>query len=559
MENKDEEGNSIDETHYNDQTRDEGGAPRRKRPIVSPGAGTLQAAFEAFHKHDLDEDHLISVAELYSVLSDAGLDVDLDDVRDIVALADMDSSGYLDFEEFYSIYVGLEIFKHLDKNKSSSIRKKDLARTLAGYGLDSNELHLRKMLKMVNAEDDEGVTLDEFLRIYINAHHLHHKNIDLLEHAVRHWYSGAAKDAIYAATHNLSPAQDFIAGTFAGIAITLVGHPFDTIKVRLQTQEKAIFKGALDATFKTIKGEGVRGLYKGMGSPMATIPIINAIVFAAYGQAKSWFADPKNPNAPLTLGQLAVAGGYAGLVNSLVVSPVELIKTRLQIQYEAVAAGRGDLFGSMLLRNYWKGPAAGGSQNGGAAVRTQPAFKGPLDCIAKIYRALGLRGLMRGMTATLYRETPAYMGQFVTYELIKRYMIFLQGKGTPDDLHPVELMLAGGFAGISAWVVSYPMDLIKSQIQADPEFMQGKSRYKKNRFLLDGGFFDCLKQNVKSGGFASLWKGFAPCVARAFPANAAGFLAYESVGKVLRGSSTWAALPGLTAAAPSSSPASSSS
>ena len=30
--------------------------------------------------------------------------------------------------------------------------------------------------------------------------------------------------------------QDIFAGTCGGISVTLVGHPFDTIKVRLQTQ-----------------------------------------------------------------------------------------------------------------------------------------------------------------------------------------------------------------------------------------------------------------------------------------------------------------------------------
>ena len=38
-------------------------------------AGTLQAAFEAFHKHDVDEDHLISSKELLAVLQEAGLKV----------------------------------------------------------------------------------------------------------------------------------------------------------------------------------------------------------------------------------------------------------------------------------------------------------------------------------------------------------------------------------------------------------------------------------------------------------------------------------------------------
>ncbi|ELR19728.1 carrier superfamily protein [Acanthamoeba castellanii str. Neff] len=54
----------------------------------------------------------------------------------------------------------------------------------------------------------------------------------------------------------LTPLQDFLAGTLAGVAITLVGHPFDTIKVRLQTGQKGLFSGAIDATMRTIRKEG---------------------------------------------------------------------------------------------------------------------------------------------------------------------------------------------------------------------------------------------------------------------------------------------------------------
>ena len=61
------------------------------------------------------------------------------------------------------------------------------------------------MLLLVGA--DEEVGFDDFLRIYIKAHHQHHKNVDLLEHAVRHWYSGAAKDTIL--THSQSASSLF--------------------------------------------------------------------------------------------------------------------------------------------------------------------------------------------------------------------------------------------------------------------------------------------------------------------------------------------------------------
>jgi solute carrier family 25 (mitochondrial carnitine/acylcarnitine transporter), member 20/29 len=47
-----------------------------------------------------------------------------------------------------------------------------------------------------------------------------------------------------------------------------VGHPFDTIKVRLQTSPKSRFKGPLDCVLQTLRKEGVRGVYKGATPPL---------------------------------------------------------------------------------------------------------------------------------------------------------------------------------------------------------------------------------------------------------------------------------------------------
>eukprot|EP01087_Luapelamoeba_hula_P016357 TRINITY_DN5027_c0_g1_i1.p1 TRINITY_DN5027_c0_g1~~TRINITY_DN5027_c0_g1_i1.p1 ORF type:complete len:662 (+),score=109.99 TRINITY_DN5027_c0_g1_i1:80-2065(+) len=514
----------------------------RKSKLAGPTSGALQRAFDAFHQHDQDHDHLISRNELLAVLHDAGLDIDETDVHDILRLVDLEGTGDLDFEEFYSLYVGLEIFNRLKKDTRSVMKKRELKQLLRMYGLDTDEKKLHKMMKLVGVEAGGIVHFDDFLRIYVKVHHQHHKNVDLLEHAVRHWYSGSGHGTILA-IENLSPVQDMIAGTCAGVSITLVGHPFDTVKVRIQTAEKGMFAGPIDATLKTIRGEGLRGLYKGMGSPLATIPVINAIVFASYGLAKSWFTDPENPNKPLTLLQLASAGAFAGIVNSVVVSPVELIKTRLQTQYDnpgSVKDAMRHLLESGRLAFSWgKTPVDGVSgmplmlNSDGSPV--QDRYKGPVDVMRRIYRKAGIFGLGRGMSATVYRETPAYVGQFVVYELLKRAMMAQEEKeGSADDLNPFQLMFAGGLAGISAWVVSYPMDLVKSQIQAAPDFLAAKPKYAKSRLLFDGGFFSCVRQNVAANGWASLWKGFTPCVARAFPANAAGFLTYELAAKMLR-------------------------
>jgi solute carrier family 25 (mitochondrial carnitine/acylcarnitine transporter), member 20/29 len=47
-----------------------------------------------------------------------------------------------------------------------------------------------------------------------------------------------------------------------------VGHPFDTIKVRLQTSPKSQFHGPVDCLMQTLRKEGFTGLYKGATPPL---------------------------------------------------------------------------------------------------------------------------------------------------------------------------------------------------------------------------------------------------------------------------------------------------
>ena len=86
---------------------------------------------------------------------------------------------------------------------------------------------------------------------------------------------------------------DIVAGTAAGINVTLVGHPFDTLKVRLQTQpmDKPIYSGLSDCFLKTIKWEGFGGLYKGVSSPIMGQMFFRALLFLFYGESKRYFSQ----------------------------------------------------------------------------------------------------------------------------------------------------------------------------------------------------------------------------------------------------------------------------
>ncbi|CAI9274725.1 unnamed protein product [Lactuca saligna] len=290
-------------------------------------------------------------------------------------------------------------------------------------------------------------------------------------------------------------AKDLAAGTVGGVAQLVVGHPFDTIKVKLQSQptpppgQLPQYSGAIDAVKKTLAAEGAGGLYKGMGAPLATVAVFNAVLFSVRGKMEAILRS--EPGASLTVKQQTIAGAGAGFAVSFLATPTELIKCRLQAQGAGASVAEG-----------------------GAAATAALKYSGPMDVAKQVLRSEGgVRGLYKGMFPTFAREVPGNATMFGIYEALKQY---LAGGTDTSGLGRGSLMMAGGLAGGAFWISVYPADVVKSVIQIDD--------YKNPKY---SGAIDAFKKILKSEGVSGLYKGFGPAMARSVPANAACFLAYE--------------------------------
>ena len=82
-------------------------------------------------------------------------------------------------------------------------------------------------------------------------------------------------------------------------------------------------------------------------------------------------------------------------------------------------------------------------------------------------------------------------------------------------------MVVGTCAGISCWLLSYPQDIVKTVLQVTP------GKYRKSKFIPDGGFFDCARALYKADGIRGFWIGVTPCLIRAAVANSFGIAVYE--------------------------------
>jgi len=278
--------------------------------------------------------------------------------------------------------------------------------------------------------------------------------------------------------------KDLAAGSIAGVANVLSGHPFDTIKVRMQ-----MLNTKLGACVRSIiSKEGVKSFYKGVYSPLYSVPVINAIVFGSYEMARRVLNS--NSEGDMTLLQGMLAGSFAGLVNCIAVTPVELIKCRQQME--------------------------------GLGYKAKETTS--WEMIRKIVRREGISGLYKGNLITILREMPAYAAQFGTYEILKNYLSSIYGQSNVINFS------CGALAGFSCWVFSYPQDIIKTKIQLD--FGGAVKKYAPHHLFKDGGIINCAKDIYRHEGFRGFWRGFSACTMRAMIANAFTFVAYEEAKKL---------------------------
>ncbi|CBF79872.1 hypothetical protein AN7671.2 [Aspergillus nidulans FGSC A4] len=296
--------------------------------------------------------------------------------------------------------------------------------------------------------------------------------------------------------------KGFVAGVFSGIAKLSVGHPFDTVKVRLQTSKDGHFKGPLDCVLQTVRKESVSGLYKGATPPLVGWMVMDSVMLGSLTLYRrllleNVFSNPsiramtpfaKNQSDLHTLPSFGhgIAGIMAGTTVSFIAAPVEHVKARLQIQY--------------------------------AADKSKRLYSGPIDCTRRILSAHGISGLYRGLCATiLFRSF--FFFWWGSYDVLTRLM-----KERTSLSAPAINFWAGGISAQIFWITSYPSDVVKQRLMTDP--MGGTLGDGERKFRW---WKDAAKAVYRERGWKGYWRGFVPCFLRAFPANAMALVAFEGV------------------------------
>ncbi|EXJ88289.1 solute carrier family 25, member 46 [Capronia coronata CBS 617.96] len=306
--------------------------------------------------------------------------------------------------------------------------------------------------------------------------------------------------------------KDITFGSIAGILGKFVEYPFDTIKVRLQSQPTESgaprLRGPLDAfsaAFRAPEGPFV-SLYRGISAPLLGAAIETSSLFFSYRIAQDIIIantpslralrDQNNGKVKLDFPYLVGCGAASGAFTSLLLTPIELVKCKMQVPVPP-----SDLAAQL-----------------GYNITHPP---GPLALIRTIFRTHGILGFWHGQLGTLIRETGGSAAWFGSYEGVK--MLFSKYDPSVSQLSDVKIwqqMCAGAAAGMSYNFIFYPADTIKSRMQTS---VAEKSVMNKMTFASTG------RELWREQGLKGFYRGCGITVFRSAPSSAIIFSIYETL------------------------------
>lgn len=256
--------------------------------------------------------------------------------------------------------------------------------------------------------------------------------------------------------------------------------------------------GMWDGIYKIFRYEGMRGLWRGLvPTVVMTVPsqVTYMTCYDAFRGVLSRITLRERSDAPYKIPQFAVSlgsGASARAISATMVTPIELLRTRLQASHSKDGM-------SMVLRGF------------GDEIRAQ-----------------GITVLWRGLCATLWRDVPFSAIYFASYEAGKR---MLTGGGLGESRtggFSQEFAVSfavGSSSGCIAALITHPFDVIKTRLQADSiSSVDGARRM---------AIAEAITKIVRTEGARGLYCGLAPRLAKVVPASGIMIGSFEAVGRLL--------------------------
>ncbi|KAJ9110277.1 hypothetical protein QFC19_001680 [Naganishia cerealis] len=311
-----------------------------------------------------------------------------------------------------------------------------------------------------------------------------------------------------------------LAGGVAGAVSRTATAPFDRLKVYLITKTDTpqelkrppdvLHSGsATEAVKQTTKlgrkgfghlgeavvriyrdGGGVRAFWVGNGLNVTKIFPESAIKFFSYEYSKRLFArywDCVPEQSDISGTSRFISGGIGGITSQITIYPVETLKTQLQSRIGRKVAGESAV--ANTARAMWKSG--------------------------------GIRAYYRGLTLGLIGVFPYSAIDMSTFEALK---IAYCKSFDLDEPQVLAVLSFGALSGSIGATSVYPINLLRTRLQASGS---------PGHPTVYTGFLDVAQQTLAREGWAGLYKGLVPTLAKVVPAVSISYVVYEHCKRTL--------------------------
>lgn len=290
-----------------------------------------------------------------------------------------------------------------------------------------------------------------------------------------------------------------LAGSVAGLAEHIAMFPFDTIKTHLQTRQSrhSVNFSILSELRMLMQHGGIKGLFRGMSSVIyGTVPA-HAAYFSVYEASKKYFHLEDESGIPFLS---ALSGSLATMSHDLILTPLDVVKQRLQLGY----------------------------------------YSGFLDSVRTIASREGLRALFVSFPLTLVMNIPQGGVLVATNETIKRHF-------NPSGEYNFPVFLGSGVvSGALSGLVTTPLDVIKTRLQTQTlktrifssspppsPTPSTPSTPPSPTTIAVRGFSTIVRQIYVESGYVGFMRGALPRMLLNAPAAAISWTTYETMKKLL--------------------------
>ncbi|KAL3822351.1 hypothetical protein ACHAXA_001728 [Cyclostephanos tholiformis] len=292
--------------------------------------------------------------------------------------------------------------------------------------------------------------------------------------------------------------SSIIAGVGSGSLASVVCAPLDLVRTRMQVAgglgKSAQRAKIIKSIHEVYLAEGVQGCFRGLGATLATVPAFWGIYFPLYEEFKSkilhWsshYGDGGNNHYALVHLSSAVT---AGAVADIICNPLFLVRTRMQTE----------------ALHYFQMPLS------------ERMPHGLTSTVRSLYKEGGIPIFWRGLTASLLGL--GHVGiQFPVYERLKAEA----RKRSPDgEESPLDLLIASGLSKMTAAIITYPHEVIRSRMMDARGPETGLNVYQTAQHI------------IQIEGYAGLYAGLRVTLLRVVPNCCVTFVSYELIARWVR-------------------------